>query len=232
MMRLDRLLSNLKFGSRKEVHEMILNGMVTINGKTPLKRDIKVNPNVDKVVVNGEEIYYKDEIILAMYKPSGYLSANTDEMHPVVIDLLKPPYHRHDFKIAGRLDLDAEGLLILTTLGNTVHLITNPNQNVIKTYEVTTDSEINDKMLMRLLEPIRILDGNGNPYIAQAISVKKISGNMATIELDSGKYHQVKRMFRAIGYEVVNLKRIKIGKYTLPNLNLGEYVEITKEDIL
>ncbi|MGI6781454.1 MAG: pseudouridine synthase [Acholeplasmataceae bacterium] len=232
MMRLDRLLANMKFGTRKEVRQMIQDGVVTVNNKIPLKTDIKVNPSHDRVVVDGEEIYYKDEIILAMYKPIGYLSANIDNLHPVVMELLKPPYHRHDFKIAGRLDLDAEGLLILTTSGNTVHLISNPHQNVIKKYEVTTDFAIDDKMLLRLLEPIKILDGNSNPYLAQALEVNKIDEKMAIIAIDQGKYHQVKRMFKAIGYEVTNLKRIKIGKYTLPNIKPGEYIEITKEDIL
>jgi 16S rRNA pseudouridine516 synthase len=231
-MRLDRLLANMKFGSRREVQDMIFLGQVTINGEVTTKKDRKVNPNLDKIVVNGEEIYYKEEIILAMNKPIGYLSANRDDMHPVVIDLLKPPYHRHNFKIAGRLDLDAEGLLILTTSGKTVHLISNPNQNIVKTYEVTTNLSINDKMLLRLLEPIRLLDGMNNPYLAKAIEVSKIGNNIATISIDSGKYHQVKRMFKAIGYEVTNLKRIKIGKYLLSNLKPGEYLEIALEDIL
>lgn len=232
MIRLDRLLVNMKFGSRKEVQDLIKNGEVYVNGKIETKKDRKLNPTNDKVVVLGEELYYKDEIILAVNKPIGYLSANIDPMHPVIIDLLKEPYHRHNFKIAGRLDLDSEGLLILTTSGHTVHEITNPNKKIVKTYEVTTDEIIDIKMLNRLLEPIKILDGNNDFYITKALEVKLLSDKMALISLDEGKFHQVKRMFRAIGYEVINLKRIKIGKYLMPNIKPGEYLEIKKDDIL
>lgn len=231
-MRLDRLLSNMKFGSRKDVQKLIAAGAVSINGTITFDHARKLNPSRDQITVDGEEIYYKDEIILAMYKPIGYLSANSDSLHPVVMDLLKPPYHRHNFKIAGRLDLDAEGLLILTTSGNTIHLITNPNQKVIKTYEVTVSEPINLKLLNRLLEPITLLDGNSNHYITKALDIAQINEYTAQISLDSGKFHQVKRMFKAIGYDVVNLKRLQIGKYVLPNIRPGEYIEVSKDDIL
>lgn len=232
-MRLDRLLANLKFGSRKEVQQMIKDGQVFINGEPHFTHSTKLNPKEDKVVVSGEEIYYKEEIILALYKPVGYLSANHDSYHPVALDLLELPYSRHPFKIAGRLDLDSEGLLILTTNGNTVHLITNPNQKVLKTYEVTTKEEIDEMLLNRLLEPISILDGSNKPYLAKALDVK-IGDNkkQSFITIDTGKFHQVRRMYQAIGYEVVNLKRIKVGKLNLPNIKPGEYIEVTKEDIL
>lgn len=232
MIRLDRLLVNMKFGSRKEVQDLIKSGAVLVDGKVELKKDRKLNPALNKVVVFDEELYYQDEIILAINKPIGYLSANVDAFYPVVVDLIGAPYHRIDFKIAGRLDLDSEGLLILTTSGKTVHDITNPNKKIIKTYDVTTEEIIDEEMLLRLLEPIRILDGNSEPYLTKALNISKTSENTALISLDEGKFHQVKRMFRAIGYEVISLKRIQIGKYHLGNLEPGEYVEIKKDDIL
>jgi 16S rRNA pseudouridine516 synthase len=232
MIRLDRLLVNMKFGSRKEVQDLIKSGAVLVDGKVELKKDRKLNPAFNKVLVFDEELYYQDEIILAINKPIGYLSANVDAFYPVVVDLIGAPYHRHDFKIAGRLDLDSEGLLILTTSGKTVHEITNPNKKIIKTYEVTTEEIIDEEMLSRLLEPIRLLDGNSEPYLTKAINISKTGEYTALISLDEGKFHQVKRMFRAIGYEVINLKRIQIGKYHLGNLEPGEYVEIKKDDIL
>lgn len=231
-MRLDRLLSNLKYGSRKEVQEIIKAGQITINGFKAHDYSQKVDPLKDVILINGVKLFYKDEIILAIYKPIGYLSANRDNIHPVVTDLIKPPYERHTFKIAGRLDLDAEGLIILTTNGNTVHLITNPNQKVLKVYEVTTLEPIDVNLLNRLLEPISVLDGNNNKYLATALAVEKIASNQALITIDSGKFHQVKRMFKAIGYDIINLKRIQIGKFKLPALQAGEYIEIQKEDVL
>ena len=231
-MRLDRLLSNLKYGTRKEVSVLIKTGEVLINGETIFNPAHKLDPNHDIVKIFGETLYYKEEIILAINKPIGYLSANSDNLHPVVTDLLDPPYDRFDFKIAGRLDLDTEGLVIMSTSGKTVHEITNPNKLVNKTYIVETDEEINSKLLERLLEPIPILDGNNKTYLAQALSVELLDGNYAKIVINTGRYHQVKRMFRAIGYEVVSLKRIQIGKYIMPKLDSGEYIEIRKEDIL
>lgn len=231
-MRLDRLLANLKYGTRKEVHQLIKNGDVFINGKPVFNTSLKVNPEIHEIMLFDEILYYKDEIILALNKPLGYLSANSDSLHPVVTDLLKEPYHRFDFKIAGRLDLDAEGLLILTTSGRTAHEITNPSQKIPKTYLVTTNKNIEVDLLKKLLDPISILDGKNNTYLAQALSVEMISDNCAKIVINTGRFHQVKRMFKEIGYEVINLKRIQIAKYVLPNIKPGEYLEIRKEDIL
>ena len=116
-MRLDKLLVKLKYGSRSEVQKLIKQGFLKINNQTITDVGKKIDPTKDEILLNEQLIYYKSEINLAIYKPKGYLSANHDPLYPTVMELIKPPYDRQDFKIAGRLDLDSEGLLILTTLG-------------------------------------------------------------------------------------------------------------------
>src|SRR5690606_10419376 len=128
-MRLDKLLSNLKYGSRTEIKALIKKGLISVNEKIVKNADMQIDPNKDQIVVDRETVFYKDIIILAMHKPAGYLSANQDKNDPVVIDLIKKPYDRFDFKIAGRLDKDTEGLLILTTDGDIQHEITHPKKH-------------------------------------------------------------------------------------------------------
>lgn len=126
-MRIDKLLSQLKYGSRNDIKKMISKGQIKVNHTIIHDPTYEVKPHDDHICVNDDIIFYKDPIHLAIYKPVGYLSAHHDTLHPCVMDLIKPPYHRFDFKIAGRLDLDAEGLMILTTDGMLAHELTHQN---------------------------------------------------------------------------------------------------------
>ncbi|WP_025725448.1 pseudouridine synthase [Acholeplasma granularum] len=228
-MRLDKFLSNLKLGSRKDVKFMVKNGDVTLNGNPVYQYDMKIDPNYDKICVKGEHLYYKDDIILAFYKPVNYLSSNKDNIHPVLFDLIKSPYDRLDLKIAGRLDLDSEGLMILSNNGQIIHEITHPKKKVIKVYEATLDKILNLEDANKLLLGVELINTDGSTYFAQALNLTTMD-SVATISIDEGKFHQVKKMFKKIGYEVINLKRIQIGALKL-NLEPGKYQEISIDDI-
>lgn len=228
-MRLDKILSNLKYGSRKEIKALIKDKCVTVNGEIIKDADIQINTNYDKISINGKEIFYKDLIILAMYKPIGYLSANVDKNHKVLFDLIKEPYNRFELKMAGRLDLDAEGLMILTTDGELVHKLTNPKHHVDKLYEVTLDKVFNDESKNLLLNGVELTDVDGSKYFAEAKSLT-FNENIAQIVIDEGKFHQVKKMFHSVGFEVVRLFRKQIGNLKI-DLNPGEYKEVNIEDI-
>lgn len=229
-MRIDKFLSNLKYGSRKEIKNLIKDEQVLCNDEIVLKENQIVNSNVDIIKVNNEIVFYKEEINLAINKPVGYLSANKDNMHKVVFELIKEPYQRFDLKIAGRLDLESSGLLILTTSGSLAHLITSPNSKLPKEYLATLKDVA--KNLDILLEGLMIKDGNNNDYLARALFVEKIDDFHVKIVIDEGKFHQVRRMFRSINNEVLELKRIKIGKLSLGDLKPGEYKEFEKEELL
>ncbi|MDX9692327.1 MAG: pseudouridine synthase [Acholeplasmataceae bacterium] len=228
-MRIDKLLSQLKYGSRSDIKKMISRGLILVNEKAITDSSFQVDPTVEKIVVNQEVLFYKDSIHLAIYKPSGYLSAHHDAMHPCVIDLIKEPYNRFDYAMAGRLDIDTEGLMILTTDGQFAHQLMHPKYHLTKTYEATLDKSFTHDQ--ELLAGVTILDGKNEPFTARALTLI-FNKNHVTLEIDEGKFHQVKRMFKAVGYEVVHLKRTKIGILALHDFEPGCYREVRKEDIL
>lgn len=227
-MRIDKFLSNLKYGSRKEIKSLMKTNEVLINKNRVFDPSIAIDPNKDLIHMNGEKVFYKENIHLMIYKPVGYLSANHDTMHRVVISLLESPYHRFDYAIAGRLDLDAEGLLILTTDGNFAHQIMHPKKHIEKTYEVLLNKPFSHHDT--LLNGIWIKDAYNEEYFAKALHIEK-NEEYVTIIIDEGKFHQVKRMFQAVGYEVLRLKRTSIGNLKLKDLKPGEYIEFERNDL-
>lgn len=227
-MRIDKFLSQLKYCTRSNSQSFLKTHSVYANETQLMSpRDI-IDPVKEKITIDGHHVYYKEHVHLMMYKPEGYLSANHDQKHPCVVDLLKDPYHRFDFSIAGRLDLDASGLLILTTEGAFVHDIISPKKHVHKVYEVMLDKPFNHEH--NLYEGVSILDGHHETYLAKAIAIET-DQERVFITIDEGKFHQVKRMFQALDYKVLSLKRIRIGSLKLGDLKPGEYIEIQKEDV-
>lgn len=227
-MRIDKFLSNLKYGTRSEIKIFLKEHQVVYEGIRILSTSFEIDPNIDVIVLDGHTIFYKYPIYLAINKPSGYLSANHDEKYPCVVDLLKEPYHRFDYAIAGRLDLDSEGLLILTTDGAFAHQITLPKSHVPKTYEVHLDRDFNQHTVLR--QGVTVKDGRNQDYVAQALMIES-KASIAWITIDEGKFHQVKRMFEAVGFLVLKLKRIQIGKLKLNELPSGKYIEFRKEEL-
>lgn len=230
-MRIDKFLSNLKFGTRKEVKEQIKNGIVSVNGILVKDGSENINPETDLVYFDQEEIYYKNPITLMMNKPAGVVSANTDAFDQTVMDLLPEKYQRFDFNIAGRLDKDTEGMLILTTDGALLHKIISPNKEVYKSYYVKLDSPITS--LKKLEEGVTINDGKDQPYLTKPAYSEIIDETTCILRISEGKFHQVKRMFESVGLNVVYLKRTAIGSLKLDSsLGLGEVTELSEKDIL
>lgn len=229
-MRLDKLLSMLNYGSRKDIMKFAKNGWISVNDKTINNSSIHVNPEVDKVKVNGHEVYYKESLVIMMHKPSGVVSANHDALHQTVFDLLNEPINRLPLNIAGRLDIDTEGLLILSNDGTLIHNIIHPKKSVYKTYLVHTAKPVSDISL--LLNPMTLTDGRGNPYKVMTPMVKTLEPSKYEVKIKEGKFHQIKEMFKAIGHEVIYLKRVMIHELALDeNLKKGEYKVLSKEDI-
>lgn len=227
-MRLDKFLSQMKFCSRAESKSFLKEHTLTICDVRILKAEYHFDPNKVSVYIDGESIFYEDPIHLMVHKPKGYLSANKDELYPCVTELINAPFNRFEFKIAGRLDLDTEGLLILTTDGNFVHEITHPNHHLEKVYLALLDKNFHHEK--ELLEGVEILDGRDRSFMARALHLKTAE-NQVTITIDEGKFHQVKRMFLILGYEVIYLKRLMIGKLELKDLAIGQYRQIRKEEL-
>ena len=229
-MRLDKFLSNLKYGSRNDIKKLCKDSVIKVNNIIAKKPDINIDPNVDVVMVYDEEVFYKENITLMMNKPTGYICSNVDELYPSLLRLLEQKYSRFDFKFAGRLDYDTEGLIILSTNGDIIHQITSPRKDLYKTYYVKTKLPI--KNIEVLESPITLLDGKNNEYTTKGAKTTKISDFELLLSITEGKFHQVKRMLEYIKNEVIYLKRIQIGNLRLPeDLEFGNVIEIDVNDI-
>lgn len=224
-MRLDRFVAMRKFGSRKEVAQLIRSGLVTVNGNIITKPSTHIDETNDVVVVDGIVAPPDKPIILMMNKPQGVVCANKDDLHKTVLDLLKEPYSRYDLNIAGRLDLDTEGLVLLTNDGQLIHQLITPNKDVLKTYLVEVNQPF--KNPERLNSTYQIKDGKGDMYQPQKVVVDVVDDTHFYVSIIEGKFHQIKRMVQYFGYHVIHLKRISIGDIVLDEtLEPGMYKEL------
>lgn len=225
-MRLDKLLSNLKYGTRSEITKVIQRGHVRVNGSVVRSGKFQVDPTIDNIRYYQEQVLYKKHVLLMMNKPKGVVSANKDALHETVIDLLEPPYNRLDMKIAGRLDIDTTGLLLLSDDGALIHSIISPKKEVYKTYLVEVDDVFDAS---KLTGTYQIEDGKKHLYQPSNPVVKQLSDTMFELSIHEGKFHQVKRMVEHFDRQVIQLHRISIGDIVLDqSLQPGEYMEIKK----
>ncbi|MBM7096369.1 MULTISPECIES: pseudouridine synthase [Alteribacter] len=230
-MRLDKLLANMGFGSRKDVKKLFKQGSVTVN-ETPAKDGkTHVDPENDVIIVNGEELEYKEFIYLMMNKPQGVISATEDKSEQTVIDLLEPEDLVFEPFPVGRLDKDTVGLMFLTNDGKLAHQLTSPKKKVTKLYVATIDQALGEKEISALESGVTLDDG----YETKPATVEVLAqgdGLKIRLGIMEGKFHQVKRMFEAVGRKVVFLKRETIGSLTLDEtLEPGTYRELTDEEL-
>ena len=212
-MRLDKLLANLQYASRKHIKKLARDGLIRVNHIIIKDASQHVDPENDIIEIGGERVIYYDSLTLMMNKRRGVVSARVDDRDLTVMDDLDPVYQRHDLHIAGRLDKDTEGLLILTTDGKLLHDIISPKKDIYKYYEVIVDKELKD--VSRLEQPMTLLDGNDAPYESEPAIVEYHEGKHLVIGIKEGKFHQVKRMIHMLDANVVYLKRIRINHLSL-----------------
>jgi 16S rRNA pseudouridine516 synthase len=232
IMRIDKMLANLGFGSRKEVKQLLKGGAVTINGKILKDAKEHIDPNKDVVTINGQEVVYKEFIYLMMNKPPGVISATEDNRDKTVIDLLELEDQVYEPFPVGRLDKDTEGLLLITNDGQLSHRLLSPKKHVPKNYFAIIEGEVTEDDILAFRKGVTLDDGYETKP-GELVILK--SGLMSDIELTitEGKFHQVKRMFQAIGKKVVYLKRLSMGSLKLDEtLELGEYRELTDEELV
>jgi 16S rRNA pseudouridine516 synthase len=233
-MRIDKYLANMNVGSRKEVHQLIKQGIVAVNGttvKTP-KQQVKES---DQVTVNGDAVAYQKYHYFLLNKPKGVLSATEDRSQPTVISILAPQDRYQGIVPVGRLDKDTTGLLLLTNDGQLNHELLAPGKHVDKVYRAEIAGVANDATVKTFASGMTLGDGTKLQPAELKILSQDEEHNRSTTEIKirEGKYHQIKRMFGAVGMKVVELERISMGKLTLPaNLKRGEYLELKLEDII
>ena len=232
-MRIDKYLANMNVGSRKEVHQLIKKGIVTVNGKTVKTPKEKV-AETDKVAVNGKEIDYQKYHYFLMNKPKGVLSATEDRSQKTVISLLNSKDQYQGIVPVGRLDKDTTGLLLLTNDGQLNHELLAPNKHVAKVYRAEIAGVANQDTVKTFASGMTLGDGTKLKPAKLKVSKLDLKNDSSEIEIkiSEGKYHQIKRMFGAVGMKVVELERISMGKLKLPaNLKRGQYVEINPDEI-
>lgn len=232
MERIDKILSNLGYGTRKDLKKIVKNGMVQVNGVTIKDSAMKVDPEKDKIVINGEEIFYREFIYLMMNKPAGVISATFDNKDETVIDLLEVEHQVFEPFPVGRLDKDTVGLLLLTNDGDLNHRLISPKWKVDKVYFAKINQKVTEEDIEKFKHGITLDDGYTCKEAILEIQKASEEGSEIMLTIQEGKFHQVKRMFEAVGKKVTYLKRIEFG--TLPldeDLEEGEYRELTEEEI-
>lgn len=225
MIRLDKLLAKNGYGSRKEVKKLIRNSLVSINGNIVKNDDIKISED-DIILVDGVQCFYQENYYIMLNKPAGYVSANEDNLHHTIMDLID--IYNSDMFCVGRLDIDTTGLCLITTDGKLAHNLLSNKKHVEKEYLVTIAHPLNQEDFDKLSSGI-VIDGD---ELCLPAKVNIINDNLITLTICEGKFHQVKRMLKAVNNEVIKLKRIRMKDLILDeNLAEGEYRLLTEEEI-
>lgn len=247
-MRLDKFLANSGIGTRKEVKEILKNKKVSVNDVFVKDGKIQINEEKDIVKCENKIINYKPFVYIMMNKPAGVISATEDNYHKTVIDLLKNEYSTYNIFPVGRLDIDTEGLLLLTNDGILSHNLLSPKKHVDKKYYVKIAKSLSENDIKTLENGIKLEEN----FVTKKAKVEIVCNdsekesedfnffenknnkneNLVYITISEGKFHQVKRMFKAVNNEVLYLKRVKMGSLLLDEkLELGEYRELTEEEL-
>ena len=225
-MRLDKYLSDCGFGTRKEVKALIKSGRVSVGGELVKDAGISVDSKI-KVEVDGKTAVYREFVYIMMNKPQGYISATEDRNYPVVTDILSSEYSRFAPAPVGRLDIDTEGLLILTNDGKLNHAMTSPKKNVYKKYFAILDKDADESDIQAFADGMEFKDFTAKSAVLEICENKK----EVYISIAEGKFHQVKRMCGRVGKNVMYLKRVSMGDLKLDeNLKTGEYRELTETE--
>ncbi len=227
-MRIDRFLANSGVGTRREIKDIIRKKCITVAGSVITSPSFAVDKNSPDVFVSGKNVRYKEFVYLMLNKPAGYVSAVFDKRLPVVTDLVPAEFAHYEVFPVGRLDIDTEGLLLLTNDGDLTHRLLSPKYHVDKQYFVRCEKEIDLSCEQIFADGVTLDDG----YKTMSADIVFLGGAECLLTIREGKYHQVKRMFEAVGNKVTYLKRVKMGEIALDdNLKCGEVRELSSEEL-
>ena len=229
-MRLDKFLCDCGAGTRSQVKKYIQKGEVQVNGQVCKKADHKVDAAADQIVFRGEVLEYEAFVYYMFYKPAGCVCAARDNLHRTIFDYV-PMNPKGDLFAVGRLDLDTEGLLLVTNDGELSHRLLSPRRHVDKTYLAKVRGCLGSEDVQAFAGGISI--GDEKDTLPAQLAVLE-SGAYSTCEvtIQEGRFHQIKRMFLALGKEVVYLKRLRMGMFVLdPELEPGTYRRLKEQEL-
>lgn len=227
MERIDKIIASQGKYSRKEVKALIAKGRIAVDGRVVSSSSEKADPLTTQISIDGKPLAFKRNLYLVLNKPKGYVSATEDRDHPTVLELVPQEYRGRDLFPAGRLDRDTTGLMIITDDGVLAHNILAPKKHVPKHYHVELDIPVTEEMRLGFSEGVMLNDG-----VCKAADLIKTGEKTAEVTLREGRYHQIKRMFGCFGAEVLELKRLGMGRLTLPeDLAEGECRDMSEEEL-
>ena len=232
-MRLDRFLAEMGVGTRSEAKSMLRKGRILVNGQIEKSGDRKIDPEEDQVVADGKPVLFAAMEYYMLHKPQGVVSATEDRIHPTVVGLIHDAKRKDLFPV-GRLDIDTEGLLLITNDGELAHNLLSPKKHVYKVYLAHVSGGLPEDAVRRFEEGIKLEDGTMT--LPAELKILKGAGpeedaQEVLVTIREGKFHQIKRMFEALGCRVEYLKRISMGPLMLdPELKPGEYRPLTPEE--
>lgn len=231
LVRLDKFLAEMGTGSRSQIKEAAKRGRIQVNGVVEKKTDRKIDLDQDHVFWDGTEIVFAEMEYYMLNKPQGIVSATVDNLHKTVLELLADK-KRQDLFPAGRLDIDTEGLLLITNDGSLAHRLLSPRHHVDKTYFARVEGRLPDRAVELFFAGLVMKDGTkAMPAELKVVKVLE-DGSEILLTIQEGKFHQVKRMFEAVDCRVVYLKRISMGPLKLDEgLKPGEYRPLKEEEI-
>ncbi len=230
-MRLDRFLAEMGYGTRTQVKDMVKKGRVRINAEAVKAADRKVNPETDLIEVDRSRVAYARMEYYMLNKPRGVVSATEDRKYPTVVGLIREALRKDLFPV-GRLDIDTEGLLLITNDGELAHQLLSPKKHVDKVYFARVAGALPEDAAQRMAEGMTLRDGT--PVLPAELAIDGTDGNETLVRLTirEGKFHQVKRMFEALGCRVTYLKRLSMGPLALdPELPCGAARPLTEQEI-
>ncbi len=230
MERLDKIIASQGQYSRSDVKKLVKQGRVTLDGTAVKSSDIKADPDKAEIKIDGRVLGYKKHLYIMLNKPKGVISATEDPTQSTVIDLVPKQLRREGLFPAGRLDGDTTGFVLITDDGDFAHRILSPKNHIMKTYIATLQRELTEEDVAAFKNGIELKDGT----LCLEAEVAAVSGAvpMAQVKICEGKYHQVKRMFAALGNKVLELRRIKMGELCLDeSLAEGLCRELTQEEL-
>ena len=227
MERIDKIISEQTYYTRKEIKKLISQGMISVNEEQVKKPESKYDENNITIKINGKEIEIKKHIYLLLNKTKGYLSTTEIKTQKTVLDLVPEKYKNRNLFPAGRLDKDTTGLKLITDDGEFAHNILSPRKHVKKEYEVTLDIPVTEIMVKGFKQGVNLNDGE-----CKSADLQITGEYTAKVVITEGRYHQIKRMFGCYGAKVVELNRICMGNLYLPHeLNIGEVKEATEVEL-
>ncbi len=223
--RLDQLIASLGYGSRRDVEGFLRQGRVQTAGGGKLSSDLRIDP--DLITFDGEPLDHPNGILVLLNKPVGYVCSHNEEEGKTVYELLPERWRKREPQVVtvGRLDKDTSGLLLLTDRHDLVHRLTSPKHHVDKVYEADLDRPLSTDAIEIFKSGTLVLKGENKPCLPAHLEI--LSDKKARITLQEGRYHQVRRMFAAVGNHVVGLQRLQFGHLDLSGVAEGQFKHLS-----